>query len=251
MQGNPSHALDHLSRGARLMLAPGLKRFIIVPLLTNLLVFIGTTLVLISAFSDFLSLLMGWLPGWLEFLAWLLWAIFAVAVLFIYGYSFNVITNLIAAPFYGILAEKIEQKLTGTAPPEESWAALIPRTLGRELIKLWYFFTRGLLILLLIFVSWFIPGVNLIVLVVSALWAAWCMAVQYVDYPADNHQTPFPELRRRLRHPTLTSYSFGGLIMLASMVPVINIFAMPIAVAGATVFWVTELEAGGKQSNTD
>lgn len=241
MKGNPTQAIDYLSRGAKLIFAPGLKRFIIVPLLANILVFIGTTLALISVFSDFLSLMMGWLPSWLEFLAWVLWAIFAVAVLFVYGYSFNIITNLIAAPFYGILAEKIEQRLTGEAPPPESWGSLIPRTLGRELIKLWYYFTRGLLLLILILVSWFIPGLNLLVLAISSLWAAWCMAVQYVDYPADNHQTTFPELRWRLRQPTLTSYSFGGLVMLASIVPIVNIFAMPIAVAGATVFWVDEL----------
>jgi CysZ protein len=241
MQGNPAHALNHLSRGAQLLLAPGLKRFIIVPLLANILVFILTTVALIHLFSDFLTLLMGWLPGWLEFLAWLLWAIFAAAVLFIYGYSFNLITNLIAAPFYGILAEKIEQKLTGIAPPEESWAALIPRTLGRELIKIWYFITRGLLFLLLLMVSWFIPGLNLLVLVVGALWAAWCMAVQYIDYPADNHQTPFSRMRRLLGKQPLTSYTFGGFVMLASIIPIVNIFAMPIAVAGATVYWVESL----------
>lgn len=248
MKGSPAQALNYLSRGARIILAPGLKRFIIVPLLANILVFIATTMILVSVFSDFLAFLMGWLPGWLEFLAWVLWAIFAVAVLFVYGYSFNLITNIIAAPFYGILAEKVEQRLTGQTPPAESWAALIPRTLGRELVKLWYFFTRGLLIFLLIMVSWFIPGVNLIVLVITALWSAWCMAVQYIDYPADNHQINFPELRRRLRQPTLTSYSFGGLVMLASIIPIVNIFAMPVAVAGATIFWLDELR---QLNNTD
>jgi CysZ protein len=241
MKGNPVSALNHLSQGARLLVSPGLKRFIIVPLLANVVVFVFTTLALIHLFSDFLTFLMGWLPGWLEFLAWLLWAIFAFAVLFIYGYSFNVITNLIAAPFYGILAEKIEQKLTGIKPPEESWGKLIPRTLGRELVKIWYFITRGLLILLLVLLSWFIPGLNLVVLLIGALWSAWCMAVQYIDYPADNHQTTFVRMRHLLGRAPLTSYPFGGMIMLASMIPIINIFAMPIAVAGATVYWVESL----------
>ncbi|WP_041522490.1 sulfate transporter CysZ [Gilvimarinus agarilyticus] len=241
MKGNPAHAVDYLTRGAGLLVSPGLKRFIIVPLLANIVVFTLATVALIHLFSDFLTFLMGWLPGWLEFLAWLLWAIFACVILFVYGYSFNVITNLIAAPFYGILAEKIEQKLTGVTPPEETWAQLIPRTLGRELVKLWYFITRGLLVLLLVLVSWFIPGLNLVVLVVGALWSAWCMAVQYIDYPADNHQTPFDRMRYLLGQAPLTSYPFGGMVMLASMIPIVNIFAMPIAVAGATVYWVESL----------
>ncbi|MCP8900205.1 sulfate transporter CysZ [Gilvimarinus xylanilyticus] len=241
MRGNPAKALDYLSRGAHLITTPGLRRFIVVPLLANVVVFILTTIALVNLFSDVLSMLMGWLPGWLEFLAWVLWAIFALALLVFYGYSFNLITNLIAAPFYGFLAEKIETKLTGIPLPEETWAQLIPRTLGRELVKLWYFFTRGLLVLLVVIISWFIPGLNLIVLAITTLWAAWCMSVQYVDYPADNHQTPFPELRKKLGAAPLTSYSFGGLVMLGSMIPIVNIFVMPIAVAGATVYWVEEM----------
>lgn len=225
------------------MLAPGMKRFIIVPLLANIIVFALTTAALVSVFSDFLHLMMGWLPSWLEFLGWVIWAIFAASLLFLYGYSFNIITNLIAAPFYGILAEKVEERITGQTLASESWASLVPRTLGRELTKIWYFFTRGLLVLLLIAVSWFIPGLNLIVLIITALWAAWCMAVQYSDYPADNHQTTFVDLRKKLGKETLTSYSFGGCIMLASMIPLLNIIAMPIAVAGATVYWVKKLRA--------
>lgn len=241
MRGNPAKALDYLSRGAALITSPGLRRFIIVPLLANVVVFILTTIALMHLFSDVLNLLMGWLPGWLEFLAWILWGIFALALLVFYGYSFNLITNLIAAPFYGFLAEKIETKLTGIPLPEETWVQLIPRTLGRELVKLWYFLTRGLLVLLVVIFSWFIPGLNLIVLAITTLWAAWCMSVQYVDYPADNHQTPFPQLRKKLGAAPLTSYSFGGLVMLGSMIPVVNIFVMPIAVAGATVYWVEEM----------
>lgn len=227
-----------------MLLSPGLKRFTIVPLLANLVVFIVTTIALFQLFGDALNTLMAWLPGWLSFLAWVLWILFAIVILVVYGYSFNVITNIIAAPFYGFLAEKIEYRLTGTAPPSESWAALIPRTLGREMVKLWYFFTRGILVFLLVFVSWFIPGINLLVLAITTLWAAWCMAVQYADYPADNHQTPFPSLRQKLGREKLTSYSFGGLIMLGSMVPILNIFVMPIAVAGSTVYWVESLRNG-------
>ncbi|WP_371452745.1 EI24 domain-containing protein [Cellvibrio sp. PSBB023] len=54
------------------------------------------------------------------------------------------------------------------------------------------------------------------------------MAVQYSDYPADNHQLAFRELRRRLNSQPLTSYSYGGIILLGSMVPVLNIFVTPL-----------------------
>ena len=68
------------------------------------------------------------------------------------------------------------------------------------------------------------------------------MAVQYADYPADNHQLSFRELRRRLNKQPLTTYSYGGIILLGSMLPVLNIVVTPIAVAGATLYWVEEVK---------
>jgi len=242
MRGSPAEAVHYLGRGARLLMQPGLKRFVLVPLLINLLVFVAVTTVFIRRFSHLLEQLMQWLPDWLAFLAWALWVLLLLGLFIIYGYTFNLITTLIAAPFYGLLAEKIETILTGQEPSPESWPSLISRTLGRELIKLWYFMTRGLLVLLLVLISWFIPLLNLLALTVALLWSAWSMAVQYGDYPADNHRTPFPVLRRKLGARPLTSYSFGGLIMAGSMVPIVNIFIMPIAVAGAAVYWTQQLQ---------
>lgn len=237
--GNPFDAVKYLREGARLLLQPGLRRFVIVPLIVNLLVFVLVTAALISIYGGILSEA-AMRSDWLRFLAWLLWIIFGLIVLIIYGYTFNLITTLIAAPFYGVLAEKIEEQITGQALPDEPIAKLVVRTFQRELIKLWYFVSRGILVLFTLAVFFFIPVLNLLSLPISALWAAWCMAVQYSDYSADNHKIPFKAMRAKLRDKPLTTYSMGGLITLGSMVPVINIFVMPVAVAGATVYWIKE-----------
>ena len=36
------------------------------------------------------------------------------------------------------------------------------------------------------------------------------------------------------------SLSFGGIVYVALLIPVVNILMMPAAVAGATLFWVRE-----------
>lgn len=231
-------SLTCLQEGARLLSQPQLRIFVLVPLVINFVLFLFATVLLIQQFSSALDWLMDWLPGWLDFLAWILWTLLAFTILLVYGYSFSLITNLIAAPFNGLLAEKIEAHLTGQAPPNEPLSQMIPRTMGRELIKLWYFISRGLLVALGLLLLSFIPGLNLLVSVLGLLWGAWSMAIQYVDYPADNHQLPFPDLRQHLGRFRINSFSFGGLVMLGNMVPLLNIFVMPIAVAGATVFWV-------------
>lgn len=242
MQGSPGKAINYFLEGARLVLQPGLRKFILIPLLVNVLIFFVVTIALFNAFGDVFTQILEWTPNWLNWLAWLLWPLVAFIFLIVYGYSFNIITNFIAAPFFGLLAEKIETQLTGTAPPNESWSELIPRTLQRETIKLWYFITRGLLVLVIFITLFFIPGANLLGTFIAAVWSCWCMAIQYADYPADNHQLSFHELRRRLNTQPLTSYSYGGIILLGSMVPVLNIFVTPIAVAGATLYWVREVK---------
>jgi CysZ protein len=242
MQGSLGKAIDYFLAGARLIIQPGYRRFILIPLLINLLIFVGVTIALYNAFNDVFGQILDWSPTWLHWLTWLLWPLVAFIFLIVYGYSFNIITNFIAAPFFGLLAEKIETQLTGVELPNEPWAQLIPRTLQRELLKLWYFVSRGFLVLLVFIVLFFIPGANLLGTLIAAIWSCWCMAVQYSDYPADNHQLSFHELRRRLNQQPLTSYSYGGIILLGSMIPVLNILVTPIAVAGATFYWVKEIK---------
>ncbi|WP_039917464.1 sulfate transporter CysZ [Cellvibrio mixtus] len=242
MQGSPGKAINYFLEGMRLILQPGLRKFILIPLLVNVLIFFLVTAALLNAFGDVFAEIQALTPGWLQWLTWILWPLVAFIFLIVYGYSFNIITNFLAAPFFGLLAEKIETQLTGIAPPDEPWSLLIPRTLQREAIKLWYFMTRGLLVLIIFIALFFIPGANLLGAIIAALWSCWCMAIQYSDYPADNHQLRFRELRRRLNTQQLTSYSYGGIILLGSMVPLLNIFVTPVAVAGATIYWVREIK---------
>lgn len=77
-------------------------------------------------------------------------------------------------------------------------------------------------------------------------WGAWVMTLQYVDYPADNNHISFNELRRQIKNKRYSTLGFGGVILIGSMVPIINIFIMPIAVAGGTLFWVNELSDQSK-----
>lgn len=231
---------EALTRGASLLMQPGLRIFILAPLLINFILFLIVTTILIQQFSESLSWLMDWLPGWLEFLAGILWSLFAFVILLVYGYCFSLITNIIAAPFNGLLAEKIQQRLTGAAPEYEALGQMILRTLGRELLKLGYFISRSLLIGLGLLLAIWVPGLNLVMIAIGVIWGAWCMAIQYVDYPADNNRISFKALRSQLRQQPYNSLGFGGLVMLGNMVPFLNIFVMPVAVAGATVLWVEQ-----------
>ncbi|MGQ9426193.1 sulfate transporter CysZ [Gilvimarinus sp. F26214L] len=233
--GNFLNGTRYLMEGMKLLNHPKLRLFVLVPILVNTFLFIILTTILIRQFGDMLDWFMEWLPNWLDFLAWVIGVLVALFVVLIYGYSFSMITNVLAAPFYGYLAEKTEQLTTGRTLDGESLLAMIPRTVVRELRKLWYFLWRSLLILILTFIPLIGPLIGL-------LWGAWSMSIQYSDYAADNHQTPFGALRDRLGSRRGSALGFGGMVMLGMMVPVLNIFIMPAAVIGGTLFWVRELE---------
>ena len=72
------------------------------------------------------------------------------------------------------------------------------------------------------------------------------MALQYVDYPADNHRVSFPALRRGLGARRLSAFGFGLPVALLAMVPVVNLFVVPAAVCGATAYWVREAHIAEK-----
>ena len=231
---------QYLRQGLSLMLSPGLRLFVLLPLLINLVLFIGLIVLAVQQFSQWVDYFMPSLPDWLAFLEYLLWPLFVALVLLIVFFTFTLLANLIAAPFNGFLAEKVEVVVRGEDPfPTFRWgelAAMVPRTLGRELRKLAYFLPRALALLILSL----IPGVNLLAAPLWLLFGIWMMAVQYIDYPADNNKLGWNEMLDWLRARRWQSLGFGGITYAALLVPGLNILMMPAAVAGATVFWVRE-----------
>lgn len=239
MGGNPLTGARYLLRGMQLLTQPGLRTFVAIPLLVNLVLFSLAIYLLSQQFDNWVDHWLSLMPSWLSFAEWLLWPLFALLVLITVYFSFALMANFIAAPFNGLLAERVEHRLRGTLPPDEGWKALLAstgRALTRELAKLAYYLPRFLLILVLTLV----PVVGFAAPLFWFLFGAWMMAIQYCDYPMDNNKVTFGEMRRLLKSRRLSSLGFGGLVSLGMLIPVLNLLIMPAAVIGATLFWVEE-----------
>ena len=237
---------QYLAQGLKLVLSPGLRLFVLLPLAVNTLLFIGMIVLAMQQFGGWVDTFMPSLPSWLSFLEYVLWPLFVVLVLVIMFFSFTLLANIIAAPFNGFLAEKVEVEVRGEdSSPPFSWGellAMLPRTIAREARKLGYFAPRALGLLLLSF----IPVVNLLAAPLWLLFGVWMMAVQYIDYPADNNKLGWNEMMAWLRQRRWQSLSFGAVTYAALLVPGLNLLIMPAAVAGATLLWVRE--GGPKQA---
>lgn len=241
LKGNPARGVSYLRRGAKLMLAPELRAFVIIPILINISLFATALYYSLVQFSGWLEQLLGYIPEWLNWLSWILWPMFVLMLLVIMAYSFTIVATLIASPFNGLLAEKAELLISDSPAGDSSLMATlasIPKSLAREVSK----FLHYIPLAIGIFIIGLIPLVQVIAPLLWVLLGAWMMAIAYTDYVLDNNRLSFGIAKLKLRQARLSSLGFGGAIMLLTMIPIVNFFIMPAAVCGGVIFWHEELK---------
>lgn len=229
----------YLIDGLQLIFKPGLKRFVIIPLLINFCLFIILFLTLNHFVHLFNVWFEGYLPAWLQWLGVILWIIFFLAFILIFLYTFVIIANLISSPFNGLLAEKVEFYLTGKKLSERTIFENIkdvPRIIGRQFAILGTYLPMAALIL----ICFFLPIVQSVAAIIWFIFNAWYMTLLYVDFPSDNHRVPLRDVREKLKIKRWLVLGFGISISFMLMIPVLNFFVMPAAVAGATKLWLEE-----------
>ncbi len=226
----------YLGQGFRAILTPGLRRYAAAPMLISALSFSLLGLLAVYGFEALLDAL---LPASWEWLRWLLWPIFALAGLLILAYGFALLANLVAAPFTGPLSAAVERarRAAGPAGEERGWGAAAARALTSELRRLVYYLVRAVPLLL----CFLVPVLNLAAPFLWILFTAWMLGLEYLAHPLENRGTGFAEQRSRARARPLLVISFGATALGASLVPVLNFFVLPAAVAGATLLWLAEL----------
>jgi CysZ protein len=242
LKGNFAHGASYLTRGARMLTHPALRLFVIIPLLVNILIFGSLIVVSFTYISGLMDSLLGSIPGWLDFIGWILWPLIGITVSLITGYLFTAVALIIASPFNALLAEKAEELVTGKPVDAlEGFGAAVlalPRGILREITKLLYYIPMAVFVLLVSF----IPGINAVAPVLWFLLGAWMMSIQFVDYPMDNHQLSFADVKEAVRTRRLSSMGFGGLVAVCTSIPIVNFFVVPAAVVGATLLWCEELD---------
>ncbi len=224
-------------RGLLLIRKKGIRAWAALPILLTLLVYgLGVWAGIVSL-EPLVDRAEDWLPTWLSAATYLLWILFAASFLLLFGFGFVVLSSLLASPFNGPLAEAVEHIVSGHRPPELSWGRFLlrtPRILWEETKKVLYY------------VAWAVPFLILFVIPVTIpaapflwfLFTAWMFAVEFSDYPMDNNELLFREMRARLKSRRLLALGFGAMAALVSTVPVLNLFVVPAGVAGATLMWV-------------
>ena len=235
-----------VARALSLLNKPGVRIYVIVPLMINFLLFGALVWYGYSQFNLLVEWLMSFVPAFLEFIEWLIWIFFGVLAAITVFFSFTPIANIVAAPFNALMSEKIEIELTGKAVSSNiSFARMAIDAIGSQLRKLVYimFWALGLFLVSLI------PVVNLVAPVLWIVFGSWLLSLEYFDYPMGNHDLVFAEQKKRLGERRGIALGFGGAVMIMTSIPIINFFAMPVAVAGATLLWVEQFQSDTPSQN--
>lgn len=232
--------LRYLNQGFSLLFKSGIKRYVLIPLFINILVYAGFISCAYHYTQSASIWLAAYLPNWLHALAWIVAIMFFLGALFFFSYLFTTIGNIIAAPFNGFLSEKVEQHLLGHLPKNsysfKELCFLLPKTILRQINLLFYFLPRAFILLILFFV----PGLNVLAGIAWFLFSSWMMNIQYFDYPFDNHKIGFKSMLKAMKQRRGLHLQFGMYVNILSVIPVFNLFVIPAAVAAATVAWVKE-----------
>ncbi len=95
--------ITYLIRGFRLLTKHGIKRFVIIPLIINIILFST----LMGGGFHIVSYLVSFLPHWLHWLSWLLFPVVFATFSIVLIYTFTIAANIIGAPFNSLLSEKV------------------------------------------------------------------------------------------------------------------------------------------------
>jgi len=234
---------SYLFRGFKLIQQKGIRHFAYLPMAINTLLFSIAIWVGFSQFDLWIhNMIPAWIPEWvLNWFMWLIWLVFGSILLIVVFFSFSLLANILAAPFNGVLAEAVEDKLTGQKAAEMPWQQLIkdiPVILWQEIHKIGYFLLWAIPLFIL---SW-IPVINIIAPILWIAFSAWFLAVEYHDYPMGNHHLTFPSQRKILRENRMLALGFGLATLGATMIPFVNFLVIPAAVAGATALYLERLK---------
>ena len=232
--GTFGSGFSYLLRGLALIGKPGVKRFVIVPLLINISIFLLLFWLAGSYFTELLAYFQSFLPDWLHWLGNILWIFFALLAGLFMFFTFSFFSNLVGAPFNGYLAAAVEKQITGHAPPGSGRSLFqdITVTLFNELKKWGYYLLWAIPLFIL---SFFLPPLAPFI---WFIFGAWMFSVEYLDYPMGNRGLTFTRIRRSIATQRTLTLGYGSAVTIATLIPLLNFIVMPIAVAGATAMCV-------------
>ncbi|MCZ6888461.1 MAG: sulfate transporter CysZ [Gammaproteobacteria bacterium] len=220
--------------GFELAFSRALRRYVWAPVTVSFMVIVLLLSVAFSYVQAGVTWTMGYVPESLSFIETILAPLVYIIGVLVGGWMFGLVAAVVSSPFLGLLSAAAEREHFGDGPDfgEKFWAS-IGRTIAREMRKLGYHLPRLALTLAVSLIPILSPIAPLIWLV----FGGWMVAVQFVDYAAENRGEPFAATLIALKRNRAAALGFGATTSLLLALPLLNVFVIPAAVCGGALLW--------------
>jgi CysZ protein len=167
--------------------------------------------------------------NWYSFFHIISYGIVMVGLFFFIYFFFVGLASIISIPFMDFLSSKIESEL-GEPDDAPFWVAFRRGILSTLLVML-----RMLMVLCVSLPLFLIPVVGSIL---YFLINAWYFAYGYLDYPMGRKGWSFKEKKQFMIFHKREQLILGSFIYAFSLVPLLNLFVIPLATAAATLLFI-------------
>ena len=198
---NPAYALNCFIQGLKLLNRAELRKYLLIPVLIN---FVLYSVVFALGYYYISDLITQSIPGWLSWMEWIIWPLFFISFSIVGFFTFTIIANLIASPFYSQLAAKTLDVITEQTNNIEEQP--VNQVILAEIKRAVYLISR-MLPLLILFI---IPMINLIAPFLWVLFGAWGMGLEFMAYPLENQGQLFAQQKEEAKARRIGVLTFGG-----------------------------------------
>ena len=235
-----ARGVHDLGRGSRALAArPRLWKWLVAPSLVAIALLAAAVVVVARVFDRVVGWLGTHLPGWLGSIATpLLSAAAVVGLVLAAMLIFVAVAGAVAGPFLETLSEQLEAELTGVAAAPFS----VPRFVHELAVSIGHGLRRlaaAVAGIAFVFALGLVPVVGPIAALVASAWLS-ARAAAYDCYDAvlaRKHASYRDKLAFLARHRGRT-LGLGGAVAGLLFVPILNVIALGIGAAGATVAYV-------------
>ena len=232
----------YIFRGLTLLTRPGIRFYVVIPLLINILVFTGAIWLGLNQFDGWLEWLMAKLPEWLQWMSWIFYLLFVILLFLVVFFTFSLVANIIAAPFNDYLCAAVIRQLSGEKPPQTTSGGMVQQSIKsvKDEVRKFGNYLLWAIPLLILFI---IPVVNLAAPFIWFMFTAWMLAREYLEYPMSQFDLDFSQQKTQMAERKFLSFGFGAAVSVITMIPFVNFLVMPAAVAGASALYLDKMRS--------
>ena len=225
-----------------------LWKWALFPAIINLVVFAAALSIFISMYPTLYDLTTSFIPptspdAWyvwlwiapLRLLAWLIGALLVIVSLAVLFLIFLLLGTVIASPFLDVLAQRVEDVITGRPAADNLTLSNTWRSFAvsaeAELKRIGFFVVVGMALFLL----GLIPFLSPFTVIAAALFTLLFLPLQYAGYAMDHRLMTFAQRRALIWKHRWLMLGFGTAASLTLLIPLLNFICLPILVVGATL----------------